>query len=105
MTVEELLTLHDETAKTCRDICKAKNHDYTNGSGDPFANFRTSEVVGIPLQIGILLRMLDKMKRIQTFVEKGELMVEGESYEDACHDLINYAFLIKASLIEENHKK
>ena len=77
-----------------RDIMTKKNHDYTGGSGDPYANFKGSVEFGIDPVLGILLRVQDKMKRIQTFVEKGELKVQGESLEDALVDVQNYIDLI-----------
>jgi hypothetical protein len=105
MTSEELLNLFDDTTKHCREVLIAKNHDYTSGSHDPFANFKASELLGVPLQKSILIRMLDKMKRIQTFSEKDQLKVSSESVTDACDDIINYSFLIKASFIEARLKR
>jgi hypothetical protein len=79
---------------------KAKNHDYTGGD-DPFSNFRSSEQLGIHPVVGILLRMQDKIKRINTFATKGELKVKDESVNDAVEDIINYAILIKGMLSEK----
>jgi hypothetical protein len=96
MTTEELLAIHDKMCKGGRDIMSAKNHDYRGGSNsDPFANFRGSVSLGIKPIIGILLRMQDKMMRIKTFAEKGQLKVKGEGIDDALYDLINYSVLIK----------
>lgn len=95
-----LMALVDETNAACREIMRRKNHDYTSGSGDVLANFRASEVLGVPPAKGILLRSLDKFKRIQTFVEQGTLKVKGESVKDAIMDVINYMHLLHY-LIEE----
>lgn len=92
--VEELLAAHDKLTSAAKSIMRAKNHDYTSGSGDPFANFRGSSALGIDPVVGILLRMQDKMQRVKTFVEKGELQVKGEGVEDAIIDLINYSVLM-----------
>ena len=75
-------------------IMEKKNHDYRGGSGDPYANFRGSVLFNIDPIVGIMLRMQDKMMRIETFVEKGELKVENESIKDALIDLTNYTALI-----------
>jgi hypothetical protein len=104
MTAAELIELHAVTCRGCRDIMKAKNTDYCGGSGDPFANFRISEMIGIHPALGILMRMTDKMQRIRSFVTNGTLAVKTESFEDACHDLINYSILLKGLLIEEATK-
>lgn len=90
----------DELYQKARAIMEQKNHDYRGGSGDPYANFRGSVNLQIHPIIGILLRIQDKMMRIQTFVEKGQLIVKGESVEDSLIDMMNYTALIKG-LIEE----
>ena len=84
----------DYLHKKGRDIMMKKNHDYTGGSGDPYENFNGSVEFGVAPVVGILLRVQDKMKRIQTFVDKGELKVQGESVEDALIDVQNYMDLI-----------
>jgi hypothetical protein len=47
------------------------------------------------------LRMQDKLMRIKSFVNDGQLQVAGESVDDACEDLVNYSILAKALLSEE----
>ncbi len=104
---EKLLKLHEETCECCRVIMKKKNSDYTGGktATDPFANFKCSEVLEIHPVRGLLLRVMDKIKRIHSFINDKELQVPDESVEDACHDIINYAILAKAMLIEERKTK
>lgn len=92
---ERLLALFDGTVEKCRSIMVKKNHDYTSGSTDPLANFRTAEILGVDAGKGILIRSLDKFKRIQTFIERDNLAVDGESVEDAIEDVINYMVLLK----------
>lgn len=104
MDTHQLLDLHEKTCEKCREIMKAKNTDYCGGSGDPFANFRISEMLGVHPAIGIMMRMTDKMQRIKSFVKNGTLAVRAESFEDACDDLVNYAILLKGLLIEESGK-
>ncbi len=99
MTLEELLALHTQTCDAAKETMIKKNHDYTGGS-DPFANFKASRVVGIDPVLGILMRVMDKFKRIETFVNNGELLVEGEGVLDAVDDTINYMILAKGLLIE-----
>lgn len=93
MTREELLALHDKLTSSAKATMEKKNHDYTSASADPFANFRGSLFVGVHPVIGILMRTMDKFKRIQTFVERGELKVDGEGVRDAIEDSINYLIL------------
>ena len=94
MTRDELLKMHEDTCLASREIMARKNHDYTAG-GSPFANFEGSRYLGIDPVLGILLRVQDKMKRIETFVRQGTLAVKGESVDDAISDIINYMVLAK----------
>tara|TARA_R100001440_G_scaffold24346_2_gene39709 strand:+ start:7469 stop:7825 length:357 start_codon:yes stop_codon:yes gene_type:complete len=86
---------------------EAKNNDYTGGekSEDVFANFRCSSMIGVHPVKGILMRMLDKVQRINSFVNDGQLSVPDETVADACEDIVNYAILSKALLQEERKKK
>ena len=76
MSAAQLLAQHDDLCKAAKDLMTRKNHDYTSGSGDPFANFRGSSYLGIDPVLGVMLRMQDKMMRVRTFAEKGELKVK-----------------------------
>ncbi len=106
MDLRQLLNLHETTCNRCREVMEKKNHDYTSGSGDPFANFRSSELmVGVEAEKGILLRTSDKMQRMRTYIEKGKLAVEGEGVFDAIDDTINYMILLKAMIKERQIEK
>ena len=80
-----------------------KNNDYTGGktAKDIFANFKASQILNIHPVKGILMRMIDKIQRIQSFTNDRKLEVPNESVDDACEDIINYAILAKAMLTEE----
>jgi len=103
MNTEQLLNLHDETCGKCKEIMKQKNSDYTGGKGatDVFANFNASKMLGIHPVQGLLLRVIDKIQRIRSFTNDKELSVPNETVEDACDDIVNYAILAKAMLMEE----
>ena len=68
----------------------AKQHDYGRAS-DPFANVRASEEWGVAPWIGALIRATDKVRRLQTFANKGTLRNEG--VEDSLMDLAVYALI------------
>jgi hypothetical protein len=67
-----------------------KQRDYGT-KGDPFANVRASEQLGIPAWLGAVLRANDKMKRIQAFAQNGNLA--NESLEDSLMDLATYMII------------
>ncbi len=105
MTTDDLLAIHQKMCDRGREIMRAKNHDYTGGTSDSFSNFRASEILGIPAELGILVRVLDKLKRIQTFVNQGTLLVKGESVDDAIVDVINYMILLKGLIESKGESK
>ena len=98
MNEDDFLTFHKDFLCEAHDICVKKNKDYSGFSGDPFANFRQVENLGISPEIGIMVRMSDKFSRIKTFLDKGELQNEG--VKDACLDIVNYVSILYA-MIEE----
>lgn len=104
MSREELLKLHTDICEKARGIMSAKNHDYAGGGKDPFGDFRASLVLGVEPEIGLMMRCMDKFKRIETFVNTGSLAVKAESVNDAIEDVVNYMILL-AGLIEERRRK
>ena len=106
MNREELLRHHDKLTTTAKEIMKQKNHDYAGQGGEkPFANFERCEAMGVcSTEQGFLVRVIDKVSRLSTFVSAGELKVENESYEDAVLDIINYMILFSAFVEDKNEK-
>lgn len=106
MKAKKLLELHDEMTARCKAIMTQKNSDYTGGENatDALANFKGAATLGIHPVMGLLLRVQDKMKRIESFVADGKLRVTGETVQDACDDMLNYSILAAALLKEEAEK-
>lgn len=104
MTTTQLLQFHERISQECREIMAKKNHDYAGASGaTPFGNFQAPEQLGLcSTETGIVMRMLDKLKRLITFCNAGELKVENEGAADACKDIVNYAIIL-AAYVEEKH--
>ena len=94
MTKKDYFEFAQKFFGSCVEISRKKNADYTGGSDDPFSNFTSIEVLGIKTEHGFLTRMFDKMKRISSFVENGELQVKDESVLDTLSDLSNYCALL-----------
>jgi hypothetical protein len=101
---EILFQLQRDTFQSCEDIIKAKNADYSDDD-DPYSNFRSASLFGVHPAIGILLRVMDKIQRIVSFIKKDKLEVKGESFEDACDDIINYMVLIKGFLKDKQEQQ
>jgi hypothetical protein len=92
-------TLEDEffnhLGALCRqglETAKRKNADYA-GNGDPFANFRACEQIGVSCARGMLVRMQDKIQRISNLIER-PAAVANEPLEDTLMDLGMYAFIM-----------
>jgi hypothetical protein len=98
MTKKEYFEFSEEFFNSCIEISKKKNADYTGKNDDPFSNFQSVNVLGISTEHGFLTRMMDKMKRIASFTENGELQVKDESVTDTLKDLANYSCLLAGYL-------
>lgn len=106
MNKAEYLKFHKDFAKRMVEITQVKNADYAgHADDDPFANFRIVEKLGLTtVETGFLTRMTDKLSRIITFAQKGELLVKDESVLDTLLDLANYSALL-AGYIEDKKEK
>lgn len=67
-----------------------KQEDYGTDH-DPFANVRASQEWGVPPWVGALVRLNDKVHRLQQFARKGVLA--NESAEDSMMDIAVYALI------------
>lgn len=77
--LDELKALHDR-----------KQKDYGSDS-DPFLNVSASQDWNISPVVGALLRMTDKVRRLQSWVRNGNLANEGA--EDSMRDISVYAVI------------
>ena len=72
--ITQMITVQKEAL----ELFKKKNQDY----GDAFANYGT---------IGVLVRMGDKIARLQSITQKSVSLVNTESLKDTLIDLHNYS--------------
>lgn len=86
-----------ETYDACYETARRKNADYAGEGADPFRNFRNSTIVGVSVQKGILVRLMDKMSRVSNLLEQ-EAQVKDESITDTIDDAINYLAILKSSI-------
>lgn len=94
MTKAEFETFFIGCLDEMKRIRAAKNSDYTGTTDDPFANFNMSRALGIcETETALLVRMVDKIARLKSFIEKGSHAVKDESVKDSCIDLANYALI------------
>ena len=75
-------------------IIEKKNRDY-GADGDPFRNFKTATVLGLTVEKAILVRLMDKIARVDNLLEH-EAYVTEETLEDTLVDAINYLAILKA---------
>lgn len=106
MTSDELFDIHKELCNSALELMKAKNHDYAGSKGvEPFANFTRVEALGITsTEKAMLVRMLDKMSRLASFMEAKEFKVSDEKLRDTILDMINYSILLYAYLDDKNNE-
>lgn len=80
LIVEEMKALH-----------KSKDHDY---AGENYlSNLKACERIGLESWKGTLVRMQDKMSRLENFATSDSLLVKDESVEDTLKDLAVYSIL------------
>ena len=93
----------DETALSILDnmksVYEAKDNDYS-ATGLPMGNLRKCEDADIDAWRGCLVRIGDKMSRLENFLKEKEYLIISEKAEDTVIDLANYAILMSC-LIEE----
>jgi len=87
----------NDTFQKCFDTLQLKNKDYGGSDKTPYSNFMNSTIVGVSVEKGIMVRMMDKVSRINTLLEK-ENVVKDESINDTLEDLINYVAILKSYL-------
>lgn len=99
MTSTDYLHFAESFFKDCVELSRKKTADYTGNGTDAFANFR--QIPENWTEIGFLTRMGDKMARLRSFVQNGDLQVKDESATDTLRDLANYCALFAAYLGEQ----
>lgn len=83
----------DDILKEMSEVHQRKNADYGN-------NFhKIYEKYGF---MTALLRLTDKMERLENIYEKGEIQVKDETVEDTLLDLANYAVMAIVELRNKN---
>ena len=85
-----------------QSVYEAKDNDYS-ATGLPMGNLRKCEDADIDAWRGCLVRIGDKMSRLENFLKEKEYLVISEKAEDTVIDLANYAILM-ACLIQEIKK-
>jgi hypothetical protein len=73
-----------------RELHLLKSADYGDGE-DPIANLRASINLGIEPWIGCMIRVSDKMARVNSLVRNGQLA--NESIDDNRLDMASYCLL------------
>lgn len=93
-TQETYVDCFDDILTKMSEIHAKKNADYGN------AFHKRYEKYGF---LSALIRLSDKMERLENIYQKGEVQVKDESVEDTLIDLANYAVMTLVEL--KNEKK
>ncbi len=87
-----------ELLKQAGELHDQKQADYGRGD-DPFANVRASADWGIQGWVGAMIRLNDKVKRLQSLAQTGQLANEGAL--DSFMDIMVYAGIAHVLYEEE----
>jgi len=88
---EKRIEQMEEVQKEALELFIKKNKDY----GDAFANYGP---------VGVIVRMGDKIQRLNSVSKHGIIMVNSESVRDTLIDLHNYAAMAVMLLDEQKAK-
>lgn len=101
MTNKELISNMKQTFQECEDIATKKNADYAEAT-DAFKNFRYAEMFGIPAEKGVLIRITDKLARVNNLLTR-DAQVLDEKVTDTLNDAINYLAILKALIHDKRN--
>lgn len=100
MNRQQLFDLHKSLTAEALSLMEAKNTDYADDA-EALGNLAMCEHLShgnVPAELGILIRMTDKLSRLYNFYKNGKsFAVSSESFHDTALDLINYAVLLEAA--------
>lgn len=107
-TKKDLKELQDRMFDKCSKILVDKNDDYSTREEtgvDSLSNFRIIEhTYGlVPAEVGVFVRLNDKLSRISSFLKTGVFSVADEKLEDTICDAINYLVLLNAVIKSYRH--
>lgn len=92
-----------ELLEAAAELHAAKSQDYGAGPDDPLGNLRAAERLGVSPFMGVMIRMQDKMARLEALVKNGSPAVVSESMTDTLRDLAAYSYL--AIILWEESKR
>ena len=93
MKAESYVDYFDEIVEEMKDIHMKKNADYGNNFHKRFEKWGF---------LTALLRLSDKMERLENIYEKGEIQVKDETVYDTLIDLANYAVMTAVEIRNNN---
>ena len=88
----DLIASHKRICEHLNNVYADKNHDYGNSFGETYEKYG---------DISALVRISDKMNRIDQLVQTGEQKVKDEALEDSILDMANYLIMWAMELEEE----
>ena len=87
----DLIASHKRICEHLNNVYADKNHDYGNSFGETYEKYG---------DISALVRISDKMNRIDQLVQTGEQKVKDEALEDSILDMANYLIMWAMELEE-----
>ena len=88
----DLIEQHKRICERLNKVYADKNHDYGNSFGETYEKYG---------DISALVRISDKMNRIEKLVQTGKQKVKDEALEDSILDMANYLIMWAMELEEE----
>lgn len=92
----------DMIIDTAIKLIEAKNNDYS-ANDDALINFKRTNFINVSPDIGILVRLIDKVSRYEQ-LSKNEANVKSESLKDTLLDVINYLVIFHILKLKSDKK-
>jgi hypothetical protein len=97
MTTKDYLAQLERNTKEDLALVTTKSKDYADHD-NPFKNFElSSQISGVPVAQGIMVRLADKMVRAANLLTR-ENVVKDEKIDDTLRDMRNYSNILSVYL-------
>ncbi len=97
MTTKDYLAQLERNAKEDLALVTIKSKDYADHD-NPFKNFElSSQISGVPVAQGIMVRLADKMVRAANLLTRDNV-VKDEKIDDTLRDMRNYSNILSVYL-------
>ena len=105
MRLEKLQETMEEQYRRCKDVLLKKSREYTGGSDDKLEHFRAAAaLMGVTPEAALMGMMSKHLVSVADMCmdQRGSAAYDIDQWEEKITDSMNYLFLLKAIIREDN---